>query len=62
MDGEKVLTYREAILQDKLPKSVVIVGSGAIGVEFATVWNAYGVNVTIVEMLARLVPLEEADY
>jgi dihydrolipoamide dehydrogenase len=61
IDGEKVLTYRDAILQEKLPKSIVIIGSGAIGVEFATVWNAYGVDVTIVEMLARLVPLEDEE-
>ncbi len=60
-DGEKVLTYREAILQEKLPKSVIIVGSGAIGVEFATVWNAYGAEVTIVEMLPRIVPLEDEE-
>ena len=59
IDGEKVLTYIEAILQEKLPKSVVIVGSGAIGVEFATIWHAYGVDVTIVEMLPHLVPLED---
>ncbi len=59
IDGEKIVTYKEAILQEKLPASVVIVGSGAIGVEFATVWNAYGVDVTIVEMLPRLVPLED---
>ncbi len=61
VDGQKVVTYREAILQEKLPKSVVIIGSGAIGVEFATVWNAYGVDVTIVEMLPRLVPLEDEE-
>ncbi len=61
IDGEKVVTYREAITQEKLPKSVVIVGSGAIGVEFATVWNAYGVDVTIVEMLPRIVPLEDEE-
>jgi len=61
IDGKKVLTYREAITQNKLPESVVIVGSGAIGVEFATVWNAYGVDVTIVEMLPRLVPLEDEE-
>jgi dihydrolipoamide dehydrogenase len=59
--GEKVLTYKEAILQEKLPKSVVIIGSGAIGVEFATVWNSYGVDVTIVEMLPHLVPLEDEE-
>ena len=61
IDGQKVVTYREAILQDKLPQSVIIVGSGAIGVEFATIWNSYGVDVTIVEMLPRLVPLEDEE-
>ncbi len=61
VDGEKVLTYSEAILQEKLPKSVIIIGSGAIGVEFATVWNSYGVEVTIVEMLPRLTPLEDEE-
>jgi dihydrolipoamide dehydrogenase len=61
IDGQKVVTYLEAILQEKLPKSVIIIGAGAIGVEFATVWNSYGVEVTIVEMLPRLVPLEDED-
>jgi len=61
IDGEKVVTYLEAILQEKLPKSVVIIGAGAIGVEFATVWSSYGVDVTIVEMLPRLVPLEDEE-
>ena len=61
IDGEKVVTYLEAILQEKLPKSVIIIGAGAIGVEFATVWNSYGVEVTIVEMLPRLVPLEDEE-
>jgi len=61
VDGEKVVTYLEAILQEKLPKSVIVIGSGAIGVEFSTVWNSYGVEVTIVEMLPRLVPLEDEE-
>ncbi len=61
VDGEKVVTYLEAILQEKLPKSVIVIGSGAIGVEFSTIWNAYGVDVTIVEMLPRLVPLEDEE-
>ena len=61
VDGEKVVTYLEAILQDKLPKSAIVIGSGAIGVEFATVWSSYGVEVTIVEMLPRLVPLEDEE-
>ena len=60
-DGEKIVTYLEAILQTKVPKSVVIIGSGAIGVEFATIWRSYGVEVTIVEMLPRLVPLEDEE-
>ena len=51
VDGEQVITFWEAILQETLPKSVVIIGAGAMGVEFATVWNAYGSEVTLVEML-----------
>jgi dihydrolipoamide dehydrogenase len=61
IDGQKVVTYWEAILQSHLPKSVVIIGGGAIGVEFATVWNAYGTQVTIVEMLPRIIPLEDEE-
>jgi dihydrolipoamide dehydrogenase len=61
VDGEKVLTYSEAILQTRLPESVVIIGAGAIGVEFATVWNSYGTKVTLVEMLPRVVPLEDEE-
>ena len=61
LDGEKVVTYLEAILQEKLPKSVVIIGAGAIGMEFATVWNSYGVEVTVVEMLPHILPLEDEE-
>ncbi len=61
VDGQKVVTYWEAILQNHLPKSVVIIGGGAIGVEFATVWSSYGTQVTIVEMLPRIVPLEDEE-
>jgi len=61
VDGEKVVTYLEAIVQEKLPKSVVVIGAGAIGVEFATVWKSYGTDVTIVEMLPHLVPLEDEE-
>jgi len=61
VDGEKIVTYWEAILQEKQPKSVIVIGSGAIGVEFSTVWNSYGVDVTIVEMLPRIVPLEDEE-
>jgi dihydrolipoamide dehydrogenase len=61
VDGKNILTYLEAILQPTLPKSAIIIGAGAIGVEFATIWSAYGVPVTIVEMLPRLVPLEDEE-
>ena len=61
VDGEKIVTYYEAILQEKLPGSVVIIGAGAIGMEFATVWNSYGVEVTVVEMLPHILPLEDEE-
>ncbi len=60
-DGEKVITYKEAILQEKLPKSVVIIGAGAIGVEFATIWSSYGTEVTLVEMLPHVLPLADEE-
>ena len=58
--SENVVTYEEQILTDKLPKSIVIAGSGAIGVEFAYVMANFGVDVTIVELLDRMVPTEDA--
>jgi len=58
LDGEKVVDYETAILREELPQSAAIIGGGAIGVEFATVWNAYGVDVTIIEMLDHLLPVE----
>ena len=61
IDGKKVVTYREAIVQETRPGSVLIIGASAIGVEFATVWNAYGSEVTIVEMLPRVVPAEDEE-
>jgi dihydrolipoamide dehydrogenase len=61
VDGEKVLTFREAILQERRPESVVIIGAGAIGLEFATVWSGYGTKVTLVEMLPRIAPLEDEE-
>ncbi len=60
-DGERILTYREAILRETPPASAVIVGGGPIGLEFATLWNAYGVPVTVVEMLPRIAPLEDEE-
>jgi dihydrolipoamide dehydrogenase len=60
-DGECVLTYREAIVQREVPSSVLIVGAGPIGMEFAHIWSAYGAKVTIVEMLPRVLPLEDEE-
>ena len=59
--SERVVTYEEQILTDNLPGSIVIAGAGAIGVEFAYVLRNYGVDVTIVEFLDRLVPLEDVE-
>jgi dihydrolipoamide dehydrogenase len=61
VDGKKVLTYNEAILQDFVPKSAVIIGAGALGLEFATIWSGYGAGITLVEMLPRLAPLEDEE-
>ncbi|WP_169981796.1 dihydrolipoyl dehydrogenase [Microbispora sp. H10836] len=59
--SERVVTYEEQILSETLPESVVIAGAGAIGVEFAYVLHNYGVKVTIVEFLDRMVPLEDQE-
>lgn len=61
VDGKKVLNYIHAIMLESLPKSAVIIGGGAIGVEFATIWNSYGVDVSIVEMLPHLLPNEDEE-
>ncbi len=60
-DGERILTYREAIVLCDLPASAVIAGTGAIGMEFAQVWSSYGAQVTLVEMLPRVLPLEDEE-
>jgi dihydrolipoamide dehydrogenase len=60
-DGEKVIGYRKAMTLKTQPKSMIVVGSGAIGVEFAHFYNAMGTEVTIVEFLPNLVPLEDID-
>ena len=59
--SERVVTYEEQIMTDNLPESIVIAGAGAIGVEFAYVMANYGVQVTLVEFLDRMVPLEEPE-
>ncbi|HEY5229252.1 MAG TPA: dihydrolipoyl dehydrogenase [Opitutaceae bacterium] len=60
-DGVKVMTSREALASKELPKSVIIVGAGAIGVEFAYFYNAFGSKVTIVEMLPQILPVEDEE-
>ncbi len=59
VDGEKVLTSDHALTLDRVPASAIVLGAGAIGCEFASVWNAFGAQVTIVEALPHLVPAEE---
>ena len=59
--SERVVTYEEQIMEDKLPASIIIAGAGAIGVEFAYIMRNYGVEVTIVEFLDRILPLEDAE-
>ena len=61
VDGARVMTSREALANKTLPKSIVIVGAGAIGVEFAYFFNAFGSKVTLVEMLPQILPVEDEE-
>ncbi len=60
-DGERVWTYREALVPKSAPKSIVVIGSGAIGMEFASFYRALGSDVTVVEMLPRILSVEDED-
>ncbi len=60
-DGKKVIGYREAMSLPQQPKSIIVVGSGAIGIEFAYFYNSMGTKVTVVEFLPRIVPVEDED-
>lgn len=60
-DGDRVWTYREAMVPKELPKSLLVVGSGAIGIEFASFYNDLGVDVTVVEIMDRILPVEDED-
>ena len=60
-DGERIWAYREAMTPKVLPKSLVVVGSGAIGIEFASFYRALGVDVTVVEALERILPVEDEE-
>jgi dihydrolipoamide dehydrogenase len=61
IDNEKIIGYRKAMVMDKQPKKMVVVGSGAIGVEFAYFYNAIGTEVTIVEFMPNIVPVEDEE-
>ncbi len=60
-DGKQVWTYREAMVPTEMPKSILVVGSGAIGIEFASFYRNMGADVTVVEMLDRVMPVEDAE-
>jgi dihydrolipoamide dehydrogenase len=60
-DGERVWTYRHAMTPSEMPTKLLVVGSGAIGIEFASFYNDMGADVTVVEMMDRVVPVEDAD-
>ena len=60
-DGERIWTYRHAMTPRELPSKLLVIGSGAIGIEFASFYNDMGAEVTVVEMLDRIVPVEDAD-
>ncbi len=60
-DGKRIWTYRHAMVPPVMPKKLLVIGSGAIGIEFASFYNDMGAEVTVVEMLDRIVPVEDAD-
>ena len=60
-DGKQIITSKEAMVIEKLPKSMIIVGSGAIGMEFASFFNALGTVVTVLEVQNRILPVEDAE-
>jgi dihydrolipoamide dehydrogenase len=60
-DGKRVWTYRHAMVPPEMPSKLLVIGSGAIGIEFASFYNDMGAEVTVVEMLDRVVPVEDAD-
>ncbi len=60
-DGERVWTYREALVPKACPKSLLVVGSGAIGIEFASFYRALGADVTVIEVLGRILPVEDEE-
>jgi dihydrolipoamide dehydrogenase len=60
-DGKLVWTYFEAMVPDRMPKSLLVIGSGAIGIEFASFYRSFGAEVTVVEVLPQILPVEDAE-
>tara|TARA_B110000263_G_scaffold55989_1_gene47475 strand:+ start:2051 stop:3433 length:1383 start_codon:yes stop_codon:yes gene_type:complete len=60
-DGDRVITSKEAMVQEEQPKSLIIIGAGAIGIEFAHFYNTYGTEVTVIEALPTILPVEDED-
>ena len=60
-DGKLIWTYREAMVPTAMPKSLLVVGSGAIGIEFASFYRTMGAEVTVVEVLDRILPVEDEE-
>ena len=58
-DGKQIVTYKEAMIPETMPKKLLVVGSGAIGIEFASFYSTMGVEVTVVEMMNRVLPVED---
>src|SRR3984893_11829678 len=61
IDGDTILTNREILSMRSIPKSLVVVGCGAVGVEFASVFHTFGAEVTLLEVLPRVTPLEDEE-
>ncbi len=60
-DGKLIWTYFEAMVPPAMPKSMLVMGSGAIGIEFASFYHAMGVDVTVVEVMSQILPVEDAE-
>ena len=61
IDGDRIIQYRDAVVLPEVPKKLIVVGSGAIGMEFSYVYSTYGADVTVIEMLDQVLPLEDAE-
>ena len=61
VDGKTILTNKEILNLESIPKSLLVVGGGALGIEFASIFSSFGSEVTVVEMLPRILPLEDPD-